>query len=512
MIVPGVILPLFILSIYFHVFMDAELIERATLWMVGQVDTLNGLSAWQTIKIVLINQAAWFVGIHGSSLISTVGDVVFAPINIGNFNHEIINHLAYLGGSGCTLGLVMTLFFSRRNSNRQFAKYALIPSLFNINELVIFGLPIVLNRFLLLPFLLIPVLAVGITYLSLWLELVVFTNHDVVWSMPFLLGGYLLTGHWSGAILQLFICVMSGLIYWPFLKRYEMYQNQQQAQKIKGLIDELNQSDCDVRLALKSPGELGVFCRRIAKDLSTLDYLEMHYQPKVDHQGKVQGAEALLRWRHPVYGDLSPALFIPIAEASEQIHQLGLWVIERCFKDMCLMDRSHGFNPIPIAINVSPIQLSRTNFLYEVKKLMSKYTMDPTRIEFEITEGQRLLLTDALVDDLRQLADMGGRIAVDDFGMGHTSLHYLRSFPVHSLKIDGEITKDVANSTLVKEIVQSMVQLAHGMNAVLIAEWVEQDAQLESLRQLGCDQYQGKLFSMPLPLPELVAYCVKHQK
>lgn len=512
MITPSMVLPLLILLVYYHVFMGEALIERVVLWVLGYIDTESGLSVWQTIKIVLINQMAWFVGIHGSSLISTVSNIVLIPINSENFSGEIINHFAYLGGSGCTLGLVVGLFFSKRNSNQQFARYAFIPSLFNINELVIFGLPIIFNRFLLIPFLFIPVFAVCIAYLCLLLGWVQFSNHEVVWSMPFLLGGYLLADHWSGAALQLFICVMSGFIYWPFLKRYEVHQDQQQAQKIKGMIDELSHPDCDVRLTLKSYSELGIFCRRLAKDLANHEHFELHYQPKVDGQGKVLGAEALLRWHHPVYGELSPAVFIPIAEASNQIHHLGLWVIERSFKDMKLMDRFHGFHSIPIAINVSPIQLIRQNFLFEVKKRIINFGIEPTRIEFEITEGQRLLLNDALIEDLRELASMGVRIAVDDFGMGHTSLHYLKSFPVHSLKIDGEIIKDVADSELVQEIVQSMGQLAHGMNAVMIAEWVEEEAQLEILEKLGCDQYQGRLFSMPLGLAALVAYCVKHQK
>lgn len=512
MIVPSVIVPVLMIVVYYFVFMDSAYIETVTLWVIGPVNAQEGLSGWQSVKVILINQLAWFVGIHGSSLIATVSDVLFTTVNVDNFNGEMISHFAYLGGSGCTLGLVMTLFFSRRKSNRHFAKYAIIPSLFNINELVIFGLPIVLNRFLLFPFLLIPILAIGITYLSVSLGLLEFTNHNVVWSMPFLLGGYLLTEHWSGAILQLVICVISGLVYWPFLKRYEVHQNQQQAEKIKGLITQLSDDQCDMKTALKAPGELGIFCRRIAKDLASTEHLELYYQPKVNSLGKVEGAEALLRWDHPVYGCLPPSLFIPIAEACGQIHTLGMWVIERSLKDMGIMDRSYGFTGIPFAINVSPLQFNRDDFFNDVKACINRYGVDPKRIELEITEGQRLFFTDKLVSDLRQLTNMGVRIAVDDFGMGHTSLHYLRSFPVHGLKIDGDIIKDVVDSAIIQEIVQSMVNLAHGMGAVLIAEWVEQQAQLDMLHTLGCDQYQGAHFSMPMPLPQLVAYCVKHQK
>jgi lactose/cellobiose-specific phosphotransferase system IIC component len=512
MIVPAVVLPILMVMIYGWLFMNTAPIEIVILWLVGGVDVTEGLSLWQALKIVILNQLSWFVGIHGTSVIGTVADVIFIDVNLGNFNSEIISHFAYLGGSGCTLGLVMALFLSRRKSNRQFAKYAMVPSLFNINELIIFGLPIVFNRYLFLPFVFMPVLAVLLTSLAVNLGFLTFQSHGIPWSMPFLLGGFLLTDHWSGAVMQLIICVVSALIYWPFMKLHEARQSRLQIDKIKALIDAMHHPDFDARQALRSPDQLGIFCRRIAKDLTKRENLELYYQPKLDQNGKVLGAEALLRWHHPVFGLLPPSIFIPIVEDNQDIHSLDLWIIERCFKDMNMMDRSHGFTKIPIAINISPIQLSDKNFIYELKQRITRFGVDPMRVELEITEGQQLRLDDELVQGLQLLAKMGVRIAVDDFGMGHTSLHYLKSFPVHTIKVDGAIIKDVAHSHLVQEIVQTMGQLAHGMNAILVAEWVEDDEQLKMLHSLGCDQYQGQLFSMPLPLPELVAYCVKHQK
>ncbi|MGR6872638.1 EAL domain-containing protein [Pseudomonas sp. HK3] len=512
MIIPAAVLPVFMVMIYGWLFMDVSFIQSVILWLVGSIDAVNGLSLWQAIKVIMINQVAWFVGIHGASVIGIAADVIFMHINPSNFSAEMINHFAYLGGSGCTLGLVMAMFFSRRRSNRQFAKYAMVPSLFNINELIIFGLPIVFNRYLFLPFILMPILAILMTSLAVSSGFLTFSNHDVPWSMPFLLGGFLLADHWSGAVMQLIICVTSALVYRPFMKQYEAEQALKQADKIESLIKKMSHPEFDVRQALRRPDEVGIFCRRIALDLAKKDNLELHYQPKLERMGKVLGAEALIRWHHPVFGHIPPSIFIPIAEENNQIHSLGLWIIERCFKDMNMMDRSHGFVGIPIAINVSPIQLSNIHFLQEIQDRIAHFNIDPTRIELEITEGHQLRLTDKLIQDLQILAKMGVRIAVDDFGMGHTSLHYLKSFPVHTIKIDGSIIKDVSSSALVQEIVQSMGQLARGMNATLVAEWVEDESQLNVLHSVGCNQYQGQLFSMPLPLPELVAYCVKHQK
>lgn len=512
MIIPGLITPLSVIALYYFVLMDVDWLSRLTLWIIGDVDPVQGTTLWQNIRIVVINQLFWFVGIHGSTVISSVASELHMFNQGQNFSGEIINHFAYIGGSGCTLGLVMVLFFSRRQSNRHFARYAMLPSLFNINELVIFGLPIIFNRYLFLPFLLMPLLGLVLTYFVTSLGWVTFVNADVNWSMPFLLSGYLLADHWGGAVLQLLICVLSACVYWPFLKRHEASQNRKQKQKISHLINEISHVDFDVKHAYLQPNDVGVFCRRINLDLDELDNFELYYQPKLDHQGNVQGAEALIRWHHPVFGGLPPSVFIPIAEVSGKIHRIGLWVVERCFRDMNIMQRNHGFKPIPIAINVSPIQFTHPQFVSELKRLIKQYDVNPRMLELEITEGQKLKLTDQLVEELRQLSLMGISIAVDDFGMGHTSLHYLKSFPVHTIKIDGEIIQDVVRSGLIQEIVQSMGQLAHGMNAKLVAEWVEEEAQLLMLHKLGCDLYQGKHFSMPLPLPELMAYCVSHQK
>ena len=512
MILPAVVLPVILIVIYIYIFRHLDVVAGLVNGLIGQIDVAEGLSVWQSIKVILINQFSWFAGIHGTSIVGTMADVIFNSHNLENFNAEMISHFAYLGGSGCTLGLVMALFFSRRHSNRKFARYAMIPSLFNINELIIFGLPIVFNRYLFLPFILMPVLAMVLTAAAVSNGLLVLVSHDIPWSMPFLLAGYLLTDHWSGAVMQLIICIVSALVYRPFIKQHEANQADKQAEKIKSFITAMQHEDFDVKQALRNPDELGIFCRRIALDLHQTENFEMYYQPKLNHNGNVLGAEALIRWQHPVFGSLPPSVFIPIAEENESIHNLGLWIIERCFKDINIMDRTFGFSPISIAINVSPIQLTNDTFIDNVKQHIKRFGIDPSRIEFEITEGQKLRLTDELIEGLQSLTKMGLSIAVDDFGMGHTSLHYLKSFPVHAIKIDGDLIRDVASSNLVQEIVQSMGQLAHGMNAVLIAEWVEQEAQLQILQKLGCDQYQGQYFSMPLPLPELVAYCVRHQK
>jgi EAL domain-containing protein (putative c-di-GMP-specific phosphodiesterase class I) len=156
---------------------------------------------------------------------------------------------------------------------------------------------------------------------------------------------------------------------------------------------------------------------------------------------------------------------------------------------------------------VSPCQFERSAFFNEIIKLVERSNIPPKLIELEITEGHKIDLDDRVLVGLQKLAKYGFNIAVDDFGMGYTSLRYLKSFPVHTLKIDGSIVRDVNNSKMVQEIIGSMGQLASSMGVNLVAEWVETDLQKMALHELGCDEFQGYLMSPPINLNDFTKYC-----
>jgi diguanylate cyclase (GGDEF)-like protein/PAS domain S-box-containing protein len=230
----------------------------------------------------------------------------------------------------------------------------------------------------------------------------------------------------------------------------------------------------------------------------------LHYQPKVDlKSGAVVGAEALLRWRHPERGLVAPAEFIPVLEESGLIVQVGKWVIEEAVRaSSAWLDQ--GIAATPIAVNVSPLQLQRQDFVDFVLAAVDPLQRRGGRLDIEITEG-------ALIDDwqgstakLSRLADAGLKIAIDDFGTGYSSLGRLARLPVHALKIDRSFIADLTTSPAQATMVTTIVSLARAFDLCAIAEGVETRPQRDRLRGLQCDQYQGYLFAKPLAEPDLL--------
>jgi diguanylate cyclase (GGDEF)-like protein/PAS domain S-box-containing protein len=226
----------------------------------------------------------------------------------------------------------------------------------------------------------------------------------------------------------------------------------------------------------------------------------LFYQPQVDiRTGAVVGMEALLRWQHPERGLLEPSRFIDVAEESGLIEPIGQWVL----RSACQRARAWqeaGYPSIKMAVNISPRQLDKPReFSRALSRILSSTGLDPRYLELEMTE--RLLMKNAEenIAVLRKLGREGVRIAVDDFGTGWSSLLYLRQFPIDTLKIDRSFVRDIETDPNDAAIVDAVVAMAHRLNLQTTAEGVETRGQLEALQRLGCDEYQGYLFSKPLP-------------
>src|SRR6202140_2874765 len=240
--------------------------------------------------------------------------------------------------------------------------------------------------------------------------------------------------------------------------------------------------------------------RAIQHELSTAiarSELRLHYQPQTKIDGEVIGFEALVRWQNPQHGMVSPATFIPVAEESGLIMQIGEWVLhEACREAACW---SH---PLQIAVNLSPIQFRHGDLAGLVHSVLLETGLAPTRLELEITEG-------VLVEDfarglsiLRRLKMLGVRIAMDDFGTGYSSLSYLQAFPFDKIKIDKSFISNVKSNPQSAAIVRAVIGLAHGLNLPVLAEGVETKAQLDFLAAESCDEVQGYLMGRPQPIVE----------
>ncbi|HMI15944.1 MAG TPA: EAL domain-containing protein [Bradyrhizobium sp.] len=223
------------------------------------------------------------------------------------------------------------------------------------------------------------------------------------------------------------------------------------------------------------------------------DELRLVYQPQQEIQsGKVIGFEALLRWKHPTRGEISPAVFIPIAEETGAILQIGDWVLKTACREAATWTQ-----PLKIAVNVSAVQLHNAKFVQELHQILLEFGLPPRRLEIEITETALVRDFNRTLGMLRQIKALGICIAMDDFGTGYSSLSTLRAFPFDRIKIDGSFIKSVNSNGQAATIVRAVLGLGRGLGLPVLAEGVETDAELQFLHDELCDEVQGYLLGRP---------------
>ena len=221
--------------------------------------------------------------------------------------------------------------------------------------------------------------------------------------------------------------------------------------------------------------------------------LRLVYQPEKNiRAGEVVGFEALLRWKHPTRGDVSPAEFIPIAEDTGAILQIGEWVLRAACREAATWTQ-----PLAVAVNVSAVQIHNANFAQVVHEILIETGLPPARLELEITETALIRDLDRALATLRRIKMLGVHIAMDDFGTGYSSLSNLRAFPFDKIKIDGSFIKSVDSGGQAAAIVRSVLGLGRGLNLPVLAEGVETSAELGFLENELCNEAQGYLLGRP---------------
>ncbi|WP_374673657.1 putative bifunctional diguanylate cyclase/phosphodiesterase [Ideonella sp.] len=229
--------------------------------------------------------------------------------------------------------------------------------------------------------------------------------------------------------------------------------------------------------------------------------LLLHYQPQVDARtGAVLGVEALVRWRHPDLGMVSPGEFIPLAESSGQITAIGEWVMRTAVRQLTAW-RDRGLNDLVVAVNLSAIQFRDPQLPDRVRAILDEAALPPGCLELELTESVATGNPTAAIAMMDRLHALGVRLSIDDFGTGYSSLNYLKRFRIDTLKIDQSFVRDIGSDADDRAIVQAIVQMAHALQLTTIAEGVETDVQASFLRTQGCDAMQGYRFCRPLDAP-----------
>ena len=230
--------------------------------------------------------------------------------------------------------------------------------------------------------------------------------------------------------------------------------------------------------------------------------LELYYQCKTNLETmKISSAEALVRWRRPNHGLMSPAGFVHIAEQSKLIIEIGSWVLhEACAQTKRLLDLGH---PISIAVNVSPKQFNDENFVSLVSYVLDKSGLDGKYLELEFTESAILKDIDLVIKKVEEISKLGVKFSIDDFGIGYSSMNSLKQLRIDKLKIDGSFIHDIDKNAENRDITAAIISLAHNLNLEVIAEEVETEEEVEVLKGLGCNFVQGFLFSIPTTIDKL---------
>lgn len=235
------------------------------------------------------------------------------------------------------------------------------------------------------------------------------------------------------------------------------------------------------------------------------DEFELYYQPKVDiRTQKVVGVESLIRWNHPERGLVSPDQFIPIAEESGVVVEIGAWVIEEaCRSSVALNEASE--HPISVAVNISSRQFRDPGLVNTIRRNLRLFGLAPNQLELEITETMLMHDVDAATLTLTRLHGLGVQLAIDDFGTGYSSLNYLKRFPMNTVKVDRSFVRDIPNNADDMAITSAVIAMAHRLNLEVVAEGVETREQLAYLQEQKCEYAQGYLISKPVPLDDLIA-------
>jgi lactose/cellobiose-specific phosphotransferase system IIC component len=469
------------------------------------------------LLIVLVNQILWYVGLHGGILVSEYGGSLLSEsgvlfdANLASSN--FINAFAYMGGSGATFGLVFAIMLVCRDRQLcRLGKYSIVPAVFNVNEILVFGLPIIFSSTMLIPFVLAPLACVSlamIAHAAGWLPL---SGSEVKWSTPIFVSGYVMSGGFSGVLTQMIGVLLSTALYWPFVRRLETQRRQSQSDALSTALIQLCHTELDRHHLLQRFDALGDFARALHADfevaLGTPQVFQV-YQPKHDTLGQVCGVEALLRWTHPLHGAIMPAAIVNVAEESQLINKIGNWSLETACSALQQWKRQ-GVRDICISVNLSPVQLEDASYVSLVERCLERYDLNPSELELEVTEGRTLTTTTQADATLRKLCALGVHLSMDDFGMGCSSLLYMQRFAMSAIKIDGSLTRDVMTNNVSSDIIRTIGLLGKKQGVRVVAEFVETPQQRDKLADLGCDQFQGYLFSPAISSEAFLLYWMRY--
>ncbi|NLJ41472.1 MAG: PTS sugar transporter subunit IIC/EAL domain-containing protein [Clostridiales bacterium] len=448
----------------------------------------------------------WLFGIHGNNVLDSVAKGFFEQGLLHDpgriISKSFLDAFVYMGGSGTTLGFLISLIiFSKNKSNRTIFKFAIPNSILNVNEPLIFGIPIVLNPVYAIPFVLTPCIISITTFIGFKSGIIPPIINDVTWSTPIIISGYIATGSLMGSLIQILNLAVAIFVYMPFVRLSDRLLDLEFKSAYSELVQIITSNSSPEKNLLIRSDKIGSIARQLSNEMDTAilnNEMFLQYQPIIDATNhKIIDVEALLRWKHPKYGMINPMLIIAIAEENGLIDRLGLWIIERAVRQRQIWNKE-GIEQFKVSVNVSAKQLDSPDFHKEVIKIIDNYGLSGSDINIEVTESLALVEDDITYNNIENLSKDGIGIIMDDFGVGHSSLIYLTNMPIKTIKIDGSLTREILNSEISFNIVSTIYDLCQHMDLDIVMEYVETPGQLKKILELGHFLIQGYLISPPV--------------
>lgn len=459
------------------------------------------------LLITLFAQIFWIFGVHGSE--------VFKEIYLNVFNFEqgkiatkfLFDCYSTIGGCGATISLAIAMIlYSKSKRKRKISKLSMFTMIFNINESLIYGVPIIFNCTFLIPFILVPMINYSIAYAAIDIGLVSeIVNNSIQWTTPTIISGFVATESVSGSLLQIF-CILVGIaIYIPFVK----IDNKVSDLLIEHNNNELTQliRECEKEMIEPDIFEKSNYLSSYAEDV--LAHLEdeilnhnltMYYQPLVSN-GKIVGVESLLRFKYRTKNYMYPPIIVNIAREKKMISLLTKAVVEtaiRDFKKMLIINQN-----LKISVNVDLELLLDDEFVNWLINKIETEQVPPKQFGVEVTENSKFYSKINLSDSFIKIREKNINIYMDDFSMGHTAISYLQNNIFDYVKLDGSLIKNIDNERSTN-IIKSIIDLGNKLNFKVIAEFVETEEQRQKLENLGCFIYQGYLFHKPKSIGDVL--------
>lgn len=464
----------------------------------------------------------WLIGINGQYSLYVITQNYYAAllqqniaaVQMGQEPRYIINNVfnstyVCMGGAGSALALVLAIFYKGRDKETQLiAKAAMFPVLFNVSEILNFGIPIILNPVFAVPFVLVPLINFNISYFFTVIHVLPVITQHISWTIPPFLDSYVVSGSWRGPALQLFLLGIDVLLYIPFVSWNEKVKQAQFVERVHHLEQYFRQLEHDgtalqLHVLEREYQAIAVtLMKDLARDLH-LRRMYVVYQPQFDVQKKFTGAEILLRWKHTKAGFVYPPLIIALARISQRMEELDQFVFDEACTAISQLDKVLC-GSYTVSVNVTADSLQHAALENQIHTALQTYNVLPERLSIEITEQEVMHNTAQTIAKINRLKKEGHQFLLDDFGMGHTSVAYLRENLFDAIKLDSTITQDVLTNHNHQIIIASLVTMSKTLHMCVVAEHVENTAQRDKLKELGCDIFQGYLYNKPMSLESIL--------